>query len=202
MRCAAHTWNLIATKDSEKVLDKIAFKKAYRSALAKAKALWNRQNQSTITANALHKELGVRLIVPSDTRWNSFYDAIVCLNKVVETKRANLRRAMIQQGLTAFSEEDYEFWTEYAHVMNPVATAIDVVQSDEGAYLGWLLPVCATASIKLNEIKNSHLFLIYFFANRLSTHYCKASGKDSVQCWIMLTVCLRRAFIPGEELSR
>ena len=160
MKCGAHTWNLIACKDSEAALENYNFKRAYRAALAKAKALWNHQNQSTVTADALYKELNKRLIVPNDTRWNSLFDAIVCLNKVLEEHKDGLRRVMIQQGLTTFHDQDIHFFTEYIQVMQPVAKVIDIIQGDRNAYLGWLLPLCVTTAIRLNAVKNKQL------------HYC------------------------------
>ena len=46
MRCAAHTLNLIAAKDSEEALKKCAtYKKVYRSAFGKAKEFWNKQSR-------------------------------------------------------------------------------------------------------------------------------------------------------------
>ena len=44
-RCAAHTLNLVASTDiNEKDMPHM-FKKSYRSAIAKAKALWNKQDK-------------------------------------------------------------------------------------------------------------------------------------------------------------
>lgn len=44
-KCAAHTLNLVASADIEERHMPGAFKKAYRSAIAKAQALWNKQGK-------------------------------------------------------------------------------------------------------------------------------------------------------------
>ncbi|KAG5890290.1 hypothetical protein JTB14_031887 [Gonioctena quinquepunctata] len=96
MRCAAHTFNLVASKDADAALQITVFKTPYRSALAKARTLWNQQSRSTVAADSIHAELGRRLVLPNTTRWNSLYDAIVVLNGILETKRPSLHRVMTQ----------------------------------------------------------------------------------------------------------
>lgn len=44
--CAVHTLNLIASADIDESRMSGSFKKAYRSAIAKAQALWNKQGKS------------------------------------------------------------------------------------------------------------------------------------------------------------
>src|SRR5215469_18195272 len=41
MRCAAHTFNLVASKDADNALQNPIFKGTYRAAMAKARAIWN-----------------------------------------------------------------------------------------------------------------------------------------------------------------
>ncbi|XP_025106585.1 uncharacterized protein LOC112571645 [Pomacea canaliculata] len=45
-RCAAHTLNLVASKDSEAALQDGAFRTASRSLFAKAQAVWNKQSRA------------------------------------------------------------------------------------------------------------------------------------------------------------
>jgi hypothetical protein len=39
--------------------------------------------------------------------------------------------------------------------MYPVAGALDSVQGEEQAYLGWLLPIVASTIVKLKDVKDS-----------------------------------------------
>ena len=87
MRCAAHTFNLIATKDAEKALQDTKFRSVSRRAMGKAQALWNSQNRSTNNADIIKAELKKRLVVPNATRWNSTYDAVAALFSFFATHR-------------------------------------------------------------------------------------------------------------------
>lgn len=77
MRCAAHTFNLIASKDADAALQITGFKTSYRNAMGKARALWNQQSSSTVAAHCIHTALGRMLVVPNTSTWNSTYDALV-----------------------------------------------------------------------------------------------------------------------------
>jgi hypothetical protein len=87
MRCAAHSFNLVATVDSEKALEDISFKSMSRKAMAKAQALWNLQSRSAVAADVIVEGVGRRLVIPNATRWNSTYDAVKVLNELLASKR-------------------------------------------------------------------------------------------------------------------
>ena len=56
MRCAAHTFNLVATTDAAKAIKpKSTLRSAYRRAMGKAQGLWNLQGRSTLAADAIQK---------------------------------------------------------------------------------------------------------------------------------------------------
>ena len=63
-RCASHTLNLIAVKDSELALEDANFKKVSRSSMAKCSKLWNKQNQSTQIADHIKDTCAVYLSTP------------------------------------------------------------------------------------------------------------------------------------------
>ncbi|CAG9788837.1 unnamed protein product [Diatraea saccharalis] len=167
MRCAAHTFNLVASKDVDAALQITVFKTPYRSALAKARTLWNQQSRSTVAADSIHAELGRRLVLPNTTRWNSLYDAIVVLNSILETKRPSLHRVMTQLKILTFNDQDVTVMKEYAKVMAPVANALDRIQGEAQAYLGSLLPTIAATVYKLKNIKSKGLVNCTALANAL-----------------------------------
>lgn len=72
---------------------------------------------STVFMDSLYKAINRRLTVPTTTRWNSLYDSLVVLNKVLADKKEQLLRCMSQQrNLTVFVQKDIDFMLEYAKV--------------------------------------------------------------------------------------
>jgi hypothetical protein len=53
--------------------------------------------------------------------------------------------------LSNFTNADILYLKEYAQVMGPVATALDLLQGENQAYLGCLLPTLGVAMKKLEK---------------------------------------------------
>lgn len=96
MRCAAHTFNLVATTDADKALLDDVFEGASTSAVKKARQLWNAQSRSTLSADIIKEELNKRLRVPNVTRWNSMYDAVLDLNSYLDEPSSRLVFKLLQ----------------------------------------------------------------------------------------------------------
>jgi len=72
--------NLIGKTDVKGVLGDIAL---YKKAIAeKATQLWQTQRRSTKSRETIKKFMGRQLKVPTETRWNSLYDAVRCLSNL------------------------------------------------------------------------------------------------------------------------
>lgn len=68
-------------------------------------------------ADSPNKAINRWLTVPTKTRWNSLYDSLVVLNKVLADRKEQLLRCMSQQrNLTLFVQKDIDFMLEYAKV--------------------------------------------------------------------------------------
>ena len=81
-RCAAHTLNLVANNDVNKFLSSSPLSRSiYWSSFGKCTALWNKASHSTVASDKLQEVLKRKLLVPSTTHWNVYYDAI---ERVVE----------------------------------------------------------------------------------------------------------------------
>ncbi len=94
LRCAAHTMNLVATVDVRHVLENDSL---HKSAIdQKANDLWKKQRASTKAVDIIHKQIGRRLVTPGQTRWNSKYDALCCLTKLMEGE--NIKQVILING--------------------------------------------------------------------------------------------------------
>ena len=120
IRCAAHSFNLVATKDAEAALHNSILKLPFRTAMSKARALWNLQDRSTVAADKIYAEIGKRLKTPNTTRWNSTYDSVEVLNKILENtiEKSALYRAMTHLKINSFNDSDIILLAEYMKVIN------------------------------------------------------------------------------------
>lgn len=67
-RCASHTLNLVATRDSEKALSDVIYKRQMRSTFAKMQGLWKQQNRKSVVADTVHDTFNLYINVPNKTR--------------------------------------------------------------------------------------------------------------------------------------
>ena len=81
-KCAAHTlkFNLVASSDVGKCLSSSSLSRGiYRNSFAKCSALWKKASRLTQAADQVEQVLKRKLIVPSPTHWNSYFDAVLII---------------------------------------------------------------------------------------------------------------------------
>uniref|UniRef100_A0A3B3S9W9 HAT C-terminal dimerisation domain-containing protein n=1 Tax=Paramormyrops kingsleyae TaxID=1676925 RepID=A0A3B3S9W9_9TELE len=137
-RCAAHTLNLIATNEIAKWLASNQESRAvYRSSTAKCSALWTKASRSTVASECLEKISERKLIVPSVTRWNSFYDAYV---RIIEMQLTDINNLCTQLQVKCMHDREYQFLKEYCSILKPFSIALDILQGEETCFYGTLQP--------------------------------------------------------------
>jgi hypothetical protein len=114
----------------------------FAKTVAKAEALWNSQNLSNEAANQIREAVGNKLKTPDGSCWNSFYDSCVVLLKVLEDpdKKDALNLVLCRLSLSPFCDNDRDLLAQYCKIMEPVAECLGILQSEENAFMGILLP--------------------------------------------------------------
>ena len=158
--CASHTLNLVATHDAKMATEDQSYKKLYYSTMAKCSALWNKVTRSVQAAEIVHDELGMSLIVPNETRWNSQYDAVDKIRTIATTSESKLRAVFEKLSMAAFRPNELTFVSEFCAVMKPVATALDILQADKNCYVGFLLPTLISVRSKLQNVQGGVKFTV------------------------------------------
>ncbi|XP_041837775.1 uncharacterized protein LOC121637653 isoform X2 [Melanotaenia boesemani] len=151
-RCAAHTLNLIANNEVDKWLASNPDSRAvYRSATGKCAALWTKASRSTVASEYLEEVSEKKLIVPTVTRWNSFYDAYA---RIIEMPLAIINKLCTQLHIKCMNDKEYQFLTEYCLIMKPFTAALDILQGEDTCFYGTLLPTLEILMAKTRTVKN------------------------------------------------
>ena len=116
-RHAAHTMNLVASSDITKSLSSSPLSRTvYRNSFAKCSALWNKASRSTQASDNVETTLKRKLFVPTATRWDLYYNAVV---RVTGNASAELDELCAKLNLRCFNEKELSFLKEYCKVLQP-----------------------------------------------------------------------------------
>lgn len=155
-RCACHTLNLVATKDACAAEDNAVYKKTFRSTFAKCQALWNKQSRSVQASEVIAEAFGLQLIGPNQTRWNCTYMAVERINRLVTEKGIDVLNSVCDKiSLVQFRRTEIAFLSEYATVMKPLATALDILQCETKAFMAYLVPTLVVLLQRLQMLESN-----------------------------------------------
>ncbi|KAI9552679.1 hypothetical protein GHT06_020556 [Daphnia sinensis] len=99
-------------------------------------------------------------VIPNDTRWNAWFDAIKHVHNLVsdlvtvKKVKSNLKAVCEFLKIPVLTSEDYLFISEYVSVMTPVSYALDVLQGEQHTQVssGYLLPTIVVIRRRLAEL--------------------------------------------------
>ncbi|XP_045031061.1 uncharacterized protein LOC116932902 [Daphnia magna] len=111
MRCSCHLLNLIATTDVSNISN-AAFKKLKRRIEAKLQAIWNKQARSSLASDYIKSKLGVLFVLYNVTRWNSFFDSVECVTKLIGSKNEELAEVFHHFNIAPLTKTEEEFLIE------------------------------------------------------------------------------------------
>lgn len=118
----------------------------YRSATAKCSSIWNKAHRSSLAAEAIQEIAKMQFIVPSITRWSSEFRAI---SKVDSEEQ--LRAICDKLDAPMFHPQEAAFLKEYSEALQPLASAIDILQGENKCFLGFVVPTLLSLKAKLSE---------------------------------------------------
>ncbi len=163
-RCAAHTLNLLATSDMEKILKANEDLGKYHDSLVKkCTKLWNASRRPK-TAEVFEKYLKRKLPYPVTTRWNSLYDSLL----VILENFSAIQIVSEHLNLKEFSKEEKAYLDAYVLCMKPIAIGLDKLQ--ENSYLAFLLPTLFSIRKRLLELFDHNVGMVRKLATNLYHH--------------------------------
>lgn len=112
--------------------------------------MWNKVNRRK-TSEITLSILGISLITPTVTRWNSLYDATLR----ILSKKEMLQDLCNALSVPRFSQIYLEYLEEYSTIMEPLAATLDFLQRENNLYYGYLIPSLVILKTKLKNLASS-----------------------------------------------
>ena len=91
------------------------------------------------------QKLKKKLLVPSPTRWSSYFD-VIC--RVVENLLSDINEVCCSIELHGFSEKDLRFLQEYVIALRPLFRGLDILQGEGYCNYSTLFPTLETICTK------------------------------------------------------
>lgn len=144
--------NLIGTTDFEKKLKNTSIRcfEILDSGYSKLRKIWALNSRSCVAHEIIERICKRSFPCPNATRWNSKFDSIMIAEKhrqgikeaIDEINRevTNCVRSSKTKKLEHLTVLEWKTLKDYCTALQPVATALDVLQGDKRACQGYILP--------------------------------------------------------------
>ncbi|KAH0630547.1 hypothetical protein JD844_013708 [Phrynosoma platyrhinos] len=159
--CASYILNLVATHDVEAMISDSSqgsplgpFRKHFCTLMRKCRKLWSKQNNSMQIAEYIYEQCGMYLTVPKKTRWKAVFEALMQLNKLLSTVPLKVDAIMERCSLARITADECLVLQEYTEIMGPLALSLDILQRENGMFMGYLLPTIHSLDRKLQGLEN------------------------------------------------
>lgn len=156
IRCVSHTLHLVATTTIITALnDNNRFKNIYDETISRCETLW-KSMRSPKKREALIERFGFSLKRSVITRWNSFFDSLYQIYSLQDKiMQVDMLQKILDSRITP-RLEDFRFIKEYLACVEPLAKAIDILQSENNCYYGYLLPTLISLRRKWSFLKEQN----------------------------------------------
>lgn len=152
LRCIAHSLNLLGADFDKRLKNSSA--RCYdmlNAAYSKLKRFWEVNSRSTVAHEIILKICKRSFPCPNATRWNAKFDAIevaeqhkyAIKNAIEEINREaqkNAPRNRRSKKLEILTTTEWKLLKDYTTCLRPVAIALDIIQGEKRACLGYVLP--------------------------------------------------------------
>ena len=92
--------------------------------------------------------------MPNATLWNSYYNAVDKIRVIIEkSSRDVVRDVFLALDVATLKPDEILLLYEYCKVMQPLACALDILQSETKCYMGILPPTFVSLKTKLATFK-------------------------------------------------
>jgi len=115
-------------QDIRSALETPSYKRQTRQTFAKCNSIWNKQNRSTLIADSIKTAIGISLITPNETRWNSTFDSVKCILKYLQSNITKINIFCDSLKLVQFTKTYLLFLDEFVKTMTPISIALDILQ--------------------------------------------------------------------------
>ncbi|XP_071578927.1 uncharacterized protein [Temnothorax nylanderi] len=138
--------------------------------------------------------------------WNSTFDSLLQLITLLKNDSEKINQCLDYCNLQRLTENEIKFIDEYCKIMKPLAQALDILQSESGMYMGYMLPILKTLQEKLESLNKSGFThcqsLITAIQQSLNKRFSSLFEKKE----LIIASCLHPKFklnwINGEERKR
>lgn len=184
-RCVSHLLNLVSI-DFEKRLSGLS-KKYFSTTMDRIQPLWVRCKRSAYAKQICQETLGIVLMLPCVTRWNSKFDAMKQLLNCGYSK-INELISSLNLDLTKLTPNEWKVIEAYIAVMSPVASALDQLQGEENASQGYILPTLHSMRHHITQLEGSSLLLNFksLMLSLIEERFTNQMKIDNMNCELVL----------------
>lgn len=172
--------------------------------MGKLSALWSKQSRSTVASDEMREKLGLLFITPNATRWNSVYDSMERVQRLLKSKPAELQSIFTAEKLRPITDGESKFLDEFIMVMKPLAVALDVIQGDSNVCAAFLLPTLQSVMADWRDIERENDLqyccgLLSALIGDLNSRFEKELNSEYFQIAAALHPQFKLRWVPGPE---
>jgi hypothetical protein len=148
--------------------------------------------------------LGGLFVIPNNTRWNSFYDALKSVKDFMLLKTDEFQEIFEHFGVPYLSSSEEDLIKEYVKILLPLTRALDILQADKKVSIGFLLPTIVVLKKQLERLQTNQRIkhckpLINGLLSRVNNRFGDMFSDDELRLAAFLHPRFKLSWIADEE---